>query len=644
MIRAPDWLELNRQHLLGALARVRAAVEGSDHAGADAMSEGVEDTTADEVQPPFALAVLVERFGLSSFERDVLLLAAGPELDGRFQALLAAKRGDARGQVTFSLALAVLPDAHWSACTPAGALRHWRLIELGTSDALMSAPLRVAECVLHYLVGTPHADERLRGVVDSFSTKNPLPNDRQTATIELAERWWRTAHTAQPDVLVLQGADGELRHAIAAAVADVLHMRLLLLRADVIPAAPEERVDLLRLLERECVLRGGAVLIEQSETPERGAERALAHALETLSVPVMVSGDHAPLVSRGMLVSEIAPLTHNELLDAWQAALGESAATLNGSVARAAGQFRLGLDAIAAVGLAMRNPDNRQQAQLWTLCRTFARPRLDGLAQRIEPAASWDDLVLPPAQLEMLRSIALHVRHRTTVHQDWGFGRQSSRGQGISALFSGPSGTGKTMAAEVLANELQLDLYRIDLSQVVSKYIGETEKNLRRVFDAAEGGSAILLFDEADALFGKRSDVKDSHDRYANIEVSYLLQRMEAYHGLAVLTTNHPSALDLAFLRRLRFAVTFPFPDNSARAEIWRRAFPAHAPTDGLQPNRLARLNVAGGNIRNIALHAAFYAAAAGESVGMPHLLRAARLEYAKLERPLTETELAGWT
>jgi SpoVK/Ycf46/Vps4 family AAA+-type ATPase len=199
------------------------------------------------------------------------------------------------------------------------------------------------------------------------------------------------------------------------------------------------------------------------------------------------------------------------------------------------------------------------------------------------------------------------------------------------------------MASEVLANELHLDLYRIDLSQVVNKYIGETEKNLGRVFEEAEKGGAILLFDEADALFGKRSDVKDSHDRYANIEVSYLLQRMESYHGLAILTTNMKSALDKAFLRRIRFVVQFPFPDTAQRREIWQRIFPSDTPTEGLDVNKLARLNIAGGNIRNIALNAAFIAAENGEPVRMMHLSRAARSEYTKLEKPLTENETRGW-
>jgi SpoVK/Ycf46/Vps4 family AAA+-type ATPase len=243
----------------------------------------------------------------------------------------------------------------------------------------------------------------------------------------------------------------------------------------------------------------------------------------------------------------------------------------------------------------------------------------------------------------MLQEIAAHLRQRATVYQTWGFAAKNTRGLGISALFAGGSGTGKTLAAEVLANELHLDLYRIDLSSVVSKYIGETEKNLRRVFDAAEVGGVILLFDEADALFGKRSEVKDSHDRHANIEVSYLLQRMESYPGLAIMTTNLKSSIDTAFQRRIRFAVQFPFPDATQRAEIWRRVYPENTPTYNLDAKKLAQLSVSGGNIRNIALNAAFLAADADEPVQMKHLLRAARTEYAKLEKSLTEAEIGGW-
>ena len=311
-------------------------------------------------------------------------------------------------------------------------------------------------------------------------------------------------------------------------------------------------------------------------------------------------------------------------------------------------QFSLSVQAVRAASATIKarlgsGDESAPGTALWDACRAQARARLDNLGQRMEPAATWDDLVLPDTQRQTLRDIAAHVRRRPKVYEEWGFAAKSARGLGISALFAGPSGTGKTMSAEVLANELRLDLYRIDLSQVVSKYIGETEKNLRLVFDAAEEGGAILLFDEADALFGKRSEVKDSHDRYANIEVSYLLQRMETYRGLSILTTNMKQALDTAFLRRIRFIVPFPFPDAEHRSEIWRRIFPATTPTDRLDYEKLGRLAVTGGNIRNIALNAAFLAADCEQPVRMWHLLRAAHTEYSKLDKTPSDAEVRGW-
>jgi SpoVK/Ycf46/Vps4 family AAA+-type ATPase len=248
--------------------------------------------------------------------------------------------------------------------------------------------------------------------------------------------------------------------------------------------------------------------------------------------------------------------------------------------------------------------------------------------------------VLPAEQKELLRRITQQVNQRNKVYKQWGFRDIMNRGLGINALFAGESGTGKTMAAEVIANDLGLDLYRIDLSAVVNKYIGETEKNLRRLFDAAEESGAILFFDEADALFGKRSEVKDSHDRYANIEVNYLLQRMESYRGLAILATNMKSALDKAFMRRLRFIVEFPFPGTAERQEIWQKVFPAETPlADNLDHAYLARLNLSGGSIHNVALNAAFEAAQAGGPLTMTMLLGAAQAEFKKLERPAKASE-----
>ena len=270
------------------------------------------------------------------------------------------------------------------------------------------------------------------------------------------------------------------------------------------------------------------------------------------------------------------------------------------------------------------------------------RVRIDSLVTHLEPSASWPQLVLPGQQLEILKEVASHVGCHTPL-EGREFEPGPAFGLGVRALFSGRSGTGKTMAAEVLARHLGLDLLSVDLSQVVNKYIGETEKNLRRVFDLAERLGAILLFDEADALFGKRTDVKDSHDRYANLEVSHLLTGMETYRGLTILTTNRMEAIDDSFLRRVRFIVEFPFPGEKERGEIWRGILPANAPRADLNFDKLARLTASGGEIRDIALTAAVAAADDGKPVSMDHLLRAVRIECGKQSRPVEVSEVAGW-
>jgi len=343
-------------------------------------------------------------------------------------------------------------------------------------------------------------------------------------------------------------------------------------------------------------------------------------------------------------INKPEPLGQREL---WEESLGSSAEKLSTTVDQLSEQFRLSAETIAPLGaVVMRSksdPPQRLTHRLWEACRAVSRPQLESLAERIVPMAQWSDLILPPLQMQMLRQLAAQSRHRMTVFERWGFAAKGRRGLGLSALFAGPSGTGKTLAAEVLATDLGLDLYRIDLSAVVSKYIGETEKNLAQVFDAAETGGVLLVFDEADAIFGKRGEVKDSHDRYANIEVGYLLQRMESFQGIAILTTNTKSVLDRAFQRRLRFTIDFQFPGTAEREAIWRRVFPEAVPTDGLKPALLANLNMAGGSIRNIALNAAFLAAEQHQPVAMGHLLVAAQLEAVKVERPIADAEIRGW-
>ena len=350
-------------------------------------------------------------------------------------------------------------------------------------------------------------------------------------------------------------------------------------------------------------------------------------------------------MQRSTFSLDAANPTIAEQRDHWCAALSETHGCSEEEATRSAellsSQFHLDAATVAQLVATVPAAENSQllHATLWQACRAVTRPRLEALAHRVVTKAGWDMLELPAEQKILLQQIAAQVSQRHQVYESWGFADRITRGLGISALFCGDSGTGKTLAAEVIANELQLDLYRVDLSQVVNKYIGETEKNLRRLFDAADGGGVVLCFDEADALFGKRSEVKDSHDRYANIEVNYLLQRMEAFRGLAILTTNMKSALDQAFLRRLRFIVNFSFPSATERQNIWRGVFPAQTPVNGLDYERLARLNVSGGNIHSIALNAAFLAAGNGGKVTMPIVLNAARAEFRKLGKPINEAD-----
>jgi hypothetical protein len=598
---------------------------------------------------PPALEALAATFALSAFERDLLLLAAAPDLDPRFAALCAAAQGDpGRPWPTFALALAALEEPYWGALTPQAALRHWRLIELGTGDGLTGVPLRADERVLHYLRGIEGLDERLAALAEAVPVPASLVPSQARVAERLATAWARAAEAGERlPVAELSGAEMEGKREIAAAAVQALGLSLLELPAAVLPTAAVEGDGLVRLLGREAALTRAALFLDVQELldPDAAREAALARFVDAFRGVLVVSvRERRRLGRRTVLPLDVARPTAAEQGELWRAALGAAGEPLNGQLDTLLTQFDLGAAAIRSAAAEVRADEGKDLApSLWDACLRRARPRLEALAPRIRAAATWDDLVLPEPQRQILAQIAVHVRRRGTVYGDWGFANRSTRGLGVSALFSGPSGTGKTMAAEVLANELGLDLFRIDLSSVVSKYIGETEKNLRRVFDAAEEGGAILLFDEADALFGKRSEVKDSHDRYANIEVGYLLQRMEGYRGLAILTTNLKDSLDPAFLRRLRFVVQFPFPDAGQRAEIWRRVFPPETPVEGVAPELLARLGVAGGNIRNIALNAAFLAADAGEPVRMGHLLRAARSEYAKIEKPLTVAEIGDW-
>jgi hypothetical protein len=641
-----EWTERNQRGLVAALGEIRRALSSHVSRSSD-KAAGVSS-----VASPPTLELLCSTFGLTTFERAIVLMCAGVELDATFCALCAEAQGDAaRTYPTFSLALAALPAPHWSALTPAAPLRLWRLIEVVTQPGvpLVSSPLRIEERVLHFLTGLQYPDERLFGLVEPVAAVEALAPSHAAVAARLAVVWSLPVASGDRKLPVVQlaGPDAGAKRSIAAAGADQAGLRLYAIGADQVPSSPAEFEGCMRLWEREAALASAALYVD-ADLLDRGDTRGVGQVsrlLERLQGPLVLgTSDLWRPLRRDVVTIEVSRLTVDEQRDIWNGLLGSRAGQLNGHVNRLVSQFDLGSRAIhASVDAAIGSGVEGEALAhcLWQEGRAQSRPRLNDLAQRIDTVSCWDDLVLPEAEESLLRDAAAQVKNRMTVYGAWRFNK-SSRGLGISALFSGSSGTGKTLAAEVLANTLQLDLYRIDLSSVVSKYIGETEKNLRRVFDAAEEGGAILFFDEADALFGKRSEVKDSHDRYANIEVNYLLQRMECYRGLAVLATNMKTALDPAFLRRIRFVINFPFPNLEQRIEIWRRIFPPETPTEDLDLSRLARLNITGGNIRNIALNAAFLAADAGEPVRMSHVWAAARREYAKIEKPLTEAEIGA--
>jgi hypothetical protein len=629
-----------QEELLAALGRLRASLGAAESTASDAAAEA-----------PFVR--LASIFRLSPFELDILLLCAGVELDAEFPPLFAAAQNDDRlRRPTFQLLLKLLPEAHWSALLPYAPLRHWKLIGLDASESLTSTSLRIEEPVLHYLVGLSCLDERLDGLVELIDPPRILPSSYRETAEKLAGLCGSAPATT---VVHLQGTATRAKRSVAAAACAAAGLRLGVIRMPQFRSAlerePQLREPLIRVLGRDAALGGFALLIDAEDAAAPADLEAAAQLADRFPGFVMLCGSgRFELHTRSVVSGRVDRPAAADQRALWKYALGESGGSLEAEIDRVSTQYAFEPETILKAGRQIREHLDGHGCGalppgelLQQVCRSDSRPDLDALAQRVETHAGWNAIVLPEGNLETLHAIAAQVRQQGKVLHRWGFASQTSRGLGISALFHGASGTGKTLAAEVLAHELGLDLFRIDLSQVVSKYIGETEKNLRAVFDAASHCGAVLLFDEADALFGKRSEVRDSHDRYANIEVSYLLQRMEAYRGLAILTTNLRAGMDTAFLRRIRFFVPFPFPDQALRRRIWERMFPPEMPAGALDFDKLARLNMPGGNIRNVALNAAYIAADRDEPVGMAHLAIAARRESAKLERPLSEAEIGGW-
>ncbi|RUT02462.1 ATPase [Dulcicalothrix desertica PCC 7102] len=602
-----------------------------------------EMSRAETLSPPPAMVILSQRLGLSPFEQKLLLLCAAIELDTSIGALCArAQDNPHQNYPTFALAFTLFEDASWDILSPERPLRYWRLLEINQPGAqpLTTSSLRIDERILNYLKGLNYLDDRLVSLVSPLDSKNteyqlPLSHQKAVEAITSNLQPYQT-----PLVIQLLGSDSASKQLVAQQAAQSIGLFVYRLSIELLPTTGADLETFIRLWERESLLLPIILYLDAQEiTTSTEAQNAhLYRFLNRINSLLFLSSREIHFNNaRSTIPIDIDKPTPDEQKQLWERALGKMAGEIPAQIAS---QFNLNLPTIYQITQTVLNtPNNNLYNQLWSTCLAHTRPQLDILAQRINSKATWENIVLPSEETSLLQQIADQVKQRSKVYQEWGFENRMNRGLGISALFAGESGTGKTMAAEVIANELRLNLYRIDLSAVVSKYIGETEKNLRRLFDAAEDGGAILFFDEADALFGKRSEVKDSHDRYANIEINYLLQRMEAFRGLAILATNMRNALDNAFVRRLRFIVNFQFPNPSERQKIWQKVFPKEVPTENLDFARLARLNLTGGSIHNIALNAAFLAAQKGTGVTMPLVLQSARAEFRKLDRPINEID-----
>lgn len=648
------WHSENDRYLGESIAWLRSRLERllaseDDPAADEIVSENVAQHESleqlhqrlqlDPHYPP-ALEVLAERFELTHFEKLVVLLCAAVEFDTRVSQLCAAAQGDATKPFpTMAICFTLLPDAAWDAFSPERPLRDCRLLEVLRSHEtpLTLGQLKIDERVTNYLKGLNYFDSRLAarctGAYDDSEAVDLSPSQSRAVDSVLAHYDAAIDRDAPIPVVQLVGDQAAAKRLIAARLAEQLQLEFRESTTSLLPESLESLEEFTALWRRENRIAPTALLLDATTEPTPREIERLAWFAGRTTGAVLISVEKPLPRSLSWPAVDVERPSADEQRDAWRQLLPDHLTT---AADRLAGQFDLELGSIREVATNWPSNSNEDaQESLWRACCRQTRPAFDGLAQRIDVRAGWDDIVLPAEQMETLTQLVGQVRRRGVVLDDWGFRRKMNRGLGMTALLAGESGTGKTTCAEILANELQLDLYTVNLSQVIDKYIGETEKNLKRLFDAADHGGCLVLLDEADALFGKRTDVKDSHDRFANIETNYLLQRLESYRGLAILATNNKAALDTAFLRRLRFTIDFPFPDAASRRLIWQRVFPDDAPLESLDFEHLAKLRLTGGNVFNIAVNAAYAAADAGHAIDMATILWAAEREMRKTDRPI---------
>ena len=633
--------------------RERTTVDRADASAREAVSlaAGVD----------LRLARLATTFALSPTEVDVVLFALAPDLDPTYELQYSYLQDDVtRKRPTVHLLTRLLsgddstddgddhaddPVARLTPFARDATLRREGLVTLAHADSgtpFAARSVAVTPRVREFLLGTDAVAEELAGVVTRHAVADP-----PTLVGEAARLFERVSRVEEPITVVVSGPLGSGKCALAEAVSHARGDPLLVVDAARIGngvAGERETIDHVR---REALLQNATVCVTDVDRLEDASR--LLNRLDDVPSPLVLAGETAWSPSsdpseRAVLTGSLSVPDVETRRAVWADQLGDAVSAE--VVDDLATTFRLTPGQVtAAVTRATCGTDGPvTHAALFGACRALSALELGTLGRRIEPTYSWDDIALSPDRLAHLREVASQIRERSTVYSAWGFEGRFSLGIGTVALFCGPPGTGKTMAAEIIARDVGLDLYRIDLASVVSKYVGETEKNLGRVFDAAEASNTILLFDEADALFGKRSEVSDAHDRYANIEVAYLLQRVEAYDGTVVLTTNHEKNIDRAFLRRIHHRIDFPRPDEAVREQIWQAVFPSETPVGDLDYAFLATFAITGGNIKNIALRAAFLAAADDARIEMVHVVRAIRRELQKEGTLIDPTEFGPYS
>ncbi len=592
------------------------------------------------------LADLIGDFGLSGLDRLVLMACVAPQISDEAARLYRILADDPvralvdEGLVTRLLGPRVNPHDVARALDPDRPLVRFGLIHVVPGAVRRFATLTVDPLVIARLRGEP-LDADPDGAVPVIGASRPLTEllIAPTATAALLEAVARARPDETPLRLVVRGRAGSGRRTVLAAIAQVAGRKLAMIHlVHVAAGGRPEPAAVRRALER-CRLAGWIPCVDGVDLipgDDRLVIDQFRHVLAEFRGPLLMrtDPDTRPPLEAGYTLVELDDLSEGHRAEVWRTALGGRGLVTDALTADAladlAARWRIGPGTIHNVVGTLDPGTQPGPAAITAAVSQHLDRRLGDVAERIRNLPSLDQLVLPADILDALKEFLARMRLSRRVFEDWGMDRVATTGRGITALFQGPSGTGKTMVAGALARELGLDLFRVDLSRVMSKWIGETERNLANVFAAAEEGQAVILFDEADSLFTKRTEIKSSNDRYANLEVNYLLQRLDSFTGAAILTTNFGSAIDTAFKRRLAFRVSFPVPDEELREQLWRTHLPTTLPlADDLDLADLARrFQLTGGSVRNCVLRAAFLAAAEGGALSQAHLLRAIRLEY----------------